>query len=431
MFVRYATDAAFFASISLVLYSVDGRSSRFNPRQPLHYRSGSPSGAPTAPATSEYQFVGLQNLGNTCYLNAQMQCLYHIPYVRNIILRDPSHFESDEPSPAYIGLRQLFSDMEEASKQNGRAVSPSVLCQLLAIPVNEQQDSQEFWKLLLPALQVPKLIDLYTGTYENYIVALDGSNRERRFRETYLDLSLDVPTTIAQETESTSILESLSQQFNQPELLSAATGNAWRPSPDADKVDAHKGYQLIVHGLPSILQLHLKRFHFDWNTETTSKLNHAITFPSQLDLTSIVAQDDCDSDDSIDACIYDLQAVVVHVGEYHSGHYYSYVRPDVRTNDWYRFNDEIHTKVHFMEVMRDAYGGNLQIKGEASKTEAEAKSEDKGNRLVRIIRCIFGLDGGTSNDRGYGYGGPKSNAYVLQYVRRKDIAKLYDCDSHA
>jgi ubiquitin carboxyl-terminal hydrolase 7 len=431
MFALYATYAAFLAAVSVGVSSVDGSSSRFNPYQPLHFCSVAPSAAPTAAPTSGYHFVGLQNLGNTCYLNAQLQCLFHIPYVRNIVLRDPSHFESEEPSPAYIGLRQLFSDMEEASQQNGRAVSPSVLCQLLDIPVNEQQDSQEFWKLLLPALRVPKLIDLYTGTYENYIVALDGSNRERRFDETFLDLSLDIPTTAAQETESTSILESLSQQFNQPELLSAATGNAWRPSPEVvEKVDAHKGYRLIAHGLPSILQLHLKRFHFDWNTETTNKLNHAVTFPSLLDLTSILAQDDHETHDSNDGCVYELQAVLVHVGEYQSGHYYSYVRPDVRTNDWYRFNDEIHSKVRFTDVMRDAYGGNLEINGEATKMDAETKNKDKGNRWVRIIRSIFGLDVDSSNAGGYGYGGPKSNAYVLQYIRRKDIAKLYDCDSY-
>jgi ubiquitin C-terminal hydrolase len=425
--VFYATYATFLAAVALGLSSVDGSSSsRFNSYPSLHFCSVASDAAPTAAPTTEYPIVGLQNLGNTCYLNAQMQCLFHIPYVRDIILRDPSHFESDEPSPAYIGLRQLFSDMEESSQLSGRAVTPSVLCQLIDIPVNEQQDSQEFWKLLLPALKVPKLIDLYTGTYENYIVALDGSHRERRFRETFLDLSLDVPT--AQETESASILDSLSKQFHQPELLSAATGNAWRPSPDAvEKVDAHKGYRLIVYGLPSILQLHLKRFHFDWNTETINKLNHAITFPSQLDLTSVVApEEDRASDDSNDDCIYELQAVVVHVGEYHSGHYYSYVRPDVRTNDWYRFNDEIHTKVRVTDVFRDSYGGMVQCNGEAAQTDAAAKAKDKGNRLVRIFRSIFGLDGDTSNEGGYGYGGPKSNAYVLQYIRRKDIAKLYD-----
>lgn len=55
-----------------------------------------------------------------------------------------------------------------------------------------QQDSQEFWKLLLPAVGSETLSDLYKGTYVDYISALDGSGRERRKDELFLDLSLDV-----------------------------------------------------------------------------------------------------------------------------------------------------------------------------------------------------------------------------------------------
>ena len=439
MFVPCVVSVALLATASLRLSLVDGTSCNSNPYpQPLHLSCTARGGA-TASTDIEprkkHRIVGLQNLGNTCYLNAQIQCLYHIPYVRNAILRDPSHFESnDEPSPAFIGLRQLFSDMEEASLY-GRAVAPSILCQLLDIPVREQQDSQEFWKLLLPALKVQKLIDLYTGTYENYIVALDGSNRERRFLETFLDLSLEMPATTTatmQNTESYSILDSLSRQFNEPELLSVATGNAWRPSPDSEKIDAHKGYRLVVPGLPSILQLHLKRFHFDWETETTSKVNNPLTFPLTLNLTSVVALgtvDACGSDKE-NECLYDLQAVLVHVGEYHSGHYYSYVRPDIRMKDWYRFNDEIHTKVRFTDVVRDAYGGKSRV-DDIETTKMVGNESDMGNRLVRMFRRIFGFVSDSQRNDDYGYGGPKASAYVLQYIRRKDITKLYDCDSHS
>jgi ubiquitin C-terminal hydrolase len=378
--------------------------------------------------SNRYNIIGLQNLGNTCYLNAQIQCLYHIPYVRNLIV-DDTRAKSDDcrSSSAFVGLRRLFMEMDQS--KHGKAVAPSTLCQLLDIPIYEQQDSQEFWKLLLPALQVPEIIDLYTGTYENYIVALDGSNRERRFSETFLDLSLDIIPPTQDTTIGPSVVESLQQQFNQPELLSAETGNAWRPSPDAiQKVDAHKGYQLTVPGLPSILQLHLKRFRFDWSTETTIKLNHAITFPLTLDLTSIVSKDDDHSNNANDSddCIYELQSIVVHVGEYHSGHYYSYVRPDIHTNDWYRFNDEIHTKVQFADVTRDAYGGMVESNPAIAQTNDETKA---GNRLTRFFRGIFGIKNDGNNDSRYGYGGIKANAYVLQYIRRSDIAKLFDSDS--
>ena len=381
--------------------------------------------------------IGLHNLGNTCYLNAQIQCVYHIPLVRKLIIGNDdvvvsSSTSSSTISPAQIGLRRLFIDMNEST--HGRAVTTATFCQLLDIPVYEQQDTQEFWKLLLPALQIPKLIDLYTGTYENYIVALDGSNRERRFLEPFLDLSLDVVNPSSSSTAtavSTSVMDALREQFNQPELLSVATGNGWRPSSDEPKVDAHKGYQLKRHGLPTILQLHLKRFHFDWNTETTNKINSAFTFPLTLDLSTIVAESGDDDDNDMrsnhDDCIYELQSVIVHVGEYQSGHYYSYVRPDIRTDDWYRFNDEIHTKVRFADVVHDAYGGIVSTSSSAADTKING-DEREGNRIARLFRSMFGLGG--TNVNGYGFGGPKSNAYVLQYIRRRDIPKLYDMVSN-
>ena len=44
-------------------------------------------------------------------------------------------------------------------------------------------------------------------------------------------------------------------------------------------MDALKGNSLHVAGLPKILQLHLLRFRFDWQTERMSKIHHAVEFP--------------------------------------------------------------------------------------------------------------------------------------------------------
>jgi ubiquitin carboxyl-terminal hydrolase 7 len=350
---------------------------------------------------------GLRNLGNTCYLNAQLQCAFHIPRVRQLVevcRPEPSlagEEESQPPSPALLALRGLFADM----KENSRSVAPSFFCKTLGIPVMQQQDTQEFWKLLLPALKLSALTDLYQGAYEDYIVALDESGRERRREEAFLDLSLDVT--------SGSVKSSLHELFGEPERLSVADGNGWRPEKGADKVDAHKGTLLRSQGLSPILQLHLKRFQFDWATEKTSKLNLPFSFPELLDLSSVCvdsARDAKGTDD--DRFIYDLQAVIVHVGEFDSGHYYSYIRPDVETDDWYRFNDDVLQKVELKDVLSDSYGGPLYLDGK--------KNEKKGAGILARIRSIF-----LTNGPSYGFGGATSNAYVLQYVRRSDIPMLY------
>ena len=154
--------------------------------------------------------TGIKNLGNTCYLNSQLQCAFHIPAVRHIALAEPKEqpvlVEGDDeeepvdraPAPqpdnnmALIALRELFTSMVMASESNLPAVIPRSFCMRLGIPVMEQQDSQEFWKLLLPAVQLEELSDLYKGSFEDYITALDGSGRERRREELFLDLSLDI-----------------------------------------------------------------------------------------------------------------------------------------------------------------------------------------------------------------------------------------------
>ena len=396
---------------------------------------------------------GLRNLGNTCYLNSQLQCAFHIPKVRNMILSTTTTsattattdmtddtYESNEtetdtasctttttlskkvppppPPPqeslALLALRKVFVDMQLAAQHPSNTMadsvvvaSPAILCQVLGINVLQQQDSQEFWKLLLPELQVPALMDLYQGAFEDVIRAKDDSGRERRREESFLDLSLDV-------IKCTTVVEALHDMFGTPEVLSVSEGNGWRPSKGADKVDALKGLHLQSQGLPSILQLHLKRFQYDWNTDTTSKVNTPFGFSETLDLSEICQ--DTNDDTTKDLLLYDLQAVVVHAGEYGSGHYYAYVRPNVRTSDWYRFNDHCVESVTFDEVAQDATGGKVRANNN------KVKSQGGGGFLARIKRSLLQYSGTNP----YGYGGSTSNAYVLQYVRRCDIPRLYD-----
>ena len=214
---------------------------------------------------------GLINLGNTCYLNSQIACLYHLPFVRNTIIKTPS------PSIAFKSLQTVFLSMEQASLHGdgNLALTPAAttapLCRALGIQVYEQQDSQEFWKLLLPELDSHTITDLYRGQYETYIAALDGSKRERKRVEPFLDLSLDV-------TNFGTVDESIEDMFSSGEILSVKEGNGWRPEKGAEKVDALKGNSMQVDGLPKILQLHLMRFNFDWQTETMNKINDRFKF---------------------------------------------------------------------------------------------------------------------------------------------------------
>jgi len=202
----------------------------------------------------------------------------------------------------------------------------------------------------------------------------------------------------------------MQDMFGTPELLSEKEGNGWRPEKGEPKVDALKGSLLRVAGLPSLLQCHLKRFQYDWQTDVMSKMNDEFSFPEELDLSDVCT--DVKSEEK-ESCLYDLQAVVVHAGEYGSGHYYAYVRPDIRSDEWYRFNDHEVTKVSFKDVTCDSYGGR-----------AAQKAKEKQSKRGLLSRVFGSLNSGS-----YGYGGRTSSAYMLQYVRRSDIPKLYNEDN--
>jgi len=146
----------------------------------------------------------------------------------------------------------------------------------------------------------------------------------------------------------------------------------------------------------------------------------------ELDLTDIL-EDGLLESVSEDNAIYDLQSIVVHKGEYGSGHYYSYVRPDVRDGIWYRFDDEFVTQVDYDEVVADASGGKHRRR---RRSRSNSMGSEGGRRrgLLRRILSLFGVFlrrprvcGGC----GFGYGGRTSSAYMLQYVRRSDVSKLY------
>mmetsp|Transcript_29053 Transcript_29053/g.45148 ORF Transcript_29053/g.45148 Transcript_29053/m.45148 type:complete len:98 (+) Transcript_29053:982-1275(+) len=95
------------------------------------------------------------------------------------------------------------------------------------------------------------------------------------------------------------------------------------------------------------------------------------------------------------------------MGQYGSGHYYCYVRPDIRRPLWYRIDDEQVTKVTFSDVICDAYGGLARI---------------TQRRKRRFLARLFGFRSGQT----FGYGGRASSAYMLQYVKRSDIPILYN-----
>lgn len=113
---------------------------------------------------------------------------------------------------------------------------------------------------------------------------------------------------------------------------------------------------LQITNISPVIVIHLKRFIYDRNEKITRKLKDLILYPEFLDFMPYI-DNNTESQSGQenyqpDQFIYQLYAVVVHLGEAaNNGHIFSYVRSSDEL--WYKINDELVTPVNIETVLSD------------------------------------------------------------------------------
>ena len=314
---------------------------------------------------------GLVNLGNTCFINASLQCLANTPPLVQWILCN-SHYQC-----CRVKLEKQFCLFCEAerivkmmhSKNGNSSFSSSVTA---ANPNNivrrikeisttfksgRQEDASEFMICLIDKIvdaclrssQPPERLRPSSGTsYEQLchsqtilhdLFGLVLRSRVVCLRCRHTSDTFEVQYTWIVGVRNHSDVRQSLKQFVCRETLSGE--NLYRCIKCKQLVPAMKRYTL--HKASKILLINLKRFEFGKNSH---KLSHPVRYPEFLNVSEYMSDDKAD-DQSLN---YRLYAVLVHVGSsMHSGHYFSYVRAP--NNRWYKADDTTMTPCDVTQVL--------------------------------------------------------------------------------
>ncbi|KAM9013868.1 LOW QUALITY PROTEIN: ubiquitin carboxyl-terminal hydrolase 42-like [Ara ararauna] len=280
--------------------------------------------------------VGLHNLGNTCYLNATLQCLTYTPPLANYMLsleHGKSCHEED-----FCMMCTLEAHINQVLRCSNNAMKPlSVIKGLQRIGKHfrygSQEDAHEFLSFTVDALQkaclngsttwdassqaTTLIYQIFGGYLRSRVKCLSCKAVSDR-HEPFLNITLDIETV-------TSVTEAL-EQFVKPEQLGGE--NSYKCSKCENMVSASKRY--TIHRSSKVLTISLKRFA-DF---TGGKISKDVKYPEYLDLRAYMSQS------MGEPLIYSLYAVLVHSGfSCNAGHYICFIKAG--NGFWYRMNDAI------------------------------------------------------------------------------------------
>ena len=121
-----------------------------------------------------------------------------------------------------------------------------------------------------------------------------------------------------------SVQESLQDQFS---FITLDDDNKLTCDTCDKRTSSSKGQ--VITRLPPVLTLSLNRIEMDYETWQRKKINDRFEFPLELDMSAYTDSDHVNKL-SADELVYELKAIVIHRGGPYGGHYYAYMKDDLK-----------------------------------------------------------------------------------------------------
>lgn len=357
------------------------------------------------PSEFPWGLRGLNNLGNTCFMNSVLQALFHTPPLRNYFLSDRHNRYFCQQQKKGVGKSPrlcLACDMDamfSAVFSGDRTpYSPAKFLyswwqHAANLASYEQQDAHEFFISMLDGIHEKVEKDkrkpqsqgsgeccvahrVFSGILRSDVMCTACGFTSTTF-DPCVDISLDLETNhgasakapstkshnscngkesnknISQNCGMSTLIGCL-DRFTKPEKL----GSEQKLFCQQCQVRQESLKQMSIKKLPLVSCFHIKRFEHSPIRKMSRKIDRYLQFPFSLDMgpylsSSILRSrfgnrifsfdgDDLDSPSELSS-EFELFAVITHSGKLDAGHYVTYLR---LSNQWYKCDDAWITQVN-------------------------------------------------------------------------------------